>query len=50
MADMLKLYKMCIKDAEERYKRTGVGGYLVIAERLKEKVLKMEHERKRKKG
>ncbi len=43
MADMLKLYKMCIKDAEERYKKTGIGGYRVIAERLKEKVSKLEH-------
>jgi len=38
MADLTKLYKACIEDAEQRYKKTGSLAYKIIAERLKEEL------------
>jgi len=40
MADLIKLYKACIEDAEQRYKETGCYAYFIIAKRLKKKIKK----------
>jgi len=38
MANMLELYKMCLKEAEERYEKTGLEAYRILIERFKKKI------------
>jgi len=42
--ELLQFFKSCVEEAEKRYEITGIMGYKIIAERIREKIKEFEQD------